>query len=781
MDEKVINSLQFNNILSFISSYCVLPSAKDEVFKIRPIIDLKKAEKLLKYTQEAYDLIYFYSFSGVEYFDDVTDELEISLRGGALSMGQLLKVASLMRSSRLFSSFVQSVTEGDFSIFKERASSVYTENYLEKEIFDKIFSEDQMSDNASPLLAELRKKIKNLNIQIKEKLQYYVHTKSDYLQDNIVTMREDRYVIPVKSEYKNKIQGFVHDCSQSGSTYFIEPIEVLEMNNRLKSAIFEEKTEVERILKELSGKVGLIANFLKVNVAILTEIDVNCAKAVYAYKTKAIRPLLNGDGNINIKQGRHPLIDAQKVVPIDVNLGLNYHFLLISGPNTGGKTVTLKMVGLFCLMAMAGIFIQASSSSCVSVFDNVFSDIGDEQSIENSLSTFSSHLKNIIEMAEKCTEKSLILLDEIGGGTNPDEGIALAKALFDKFVQTRCFGIITTHYSALKEYAFSCPLMKNASMEFDSRSYQPLYKINIGSPGSSNALAIAEKLGLNKELVKKARGYLSDSAVVYERLINNAEQVKREAEKLYEDNYALKEKNKQTEREIELEKEKFLKEKEKFLANTKAEGRRILSEKIDEANDLIDEIKEILSKPEIDTGDLIKARSLKNKIDKAQNFYEEKISVRNVDKTLKVGDRVYCVDLGKNATVTKVFENKKKIMVDCDGMELTLSYSQVSEPLNEKVKRSITISRPTLNALEPFKNEINLIGQNVDEALMNLSYFLDKAQLNNVEEVRIIHGIGLQKLSKAIHNYLKTQKNVESFRFGKYGEGQNGVTIVKFK
>ncbi|HBF44387.1 MAG TPA: endonuclease MutS2, partial [Clostridiales bacterium] len=376
MDEKVINSLQFNNILSFISSYCVLPSAKDEVFKIRPIIDLKKAEELLKYTQEAYDLIYFYSFSGVEYFDDVTDELEISLRGGALSMGQLLKVASLMRSSRLFSSFVQSVTEGDFSIFKEKASSVYTENYLEKEIFDKIFSEDQMSDNASPLLAELRKKIKNLNIQIKEKLQFYVHTKSDYLQDNIVTMREDRYVIPVKSEYKNKIQGFVHDCSQSGSTYFIEPIEVLEMNNRLKTAIFEEKTEVERILKELSGKVGLIANFLKVNIAILTEIDVNCAKAVYAYKTKAVRPLLNGDGNINIKQGRHPLIDAQKVVPIDVSLGLSYHFLLISGPNTGGKTVTLKMVGLFCLMAMAGIFIQASLSSCVSVFDNVFSDIG---------------------------------------------------------------------------------------------------------------------------------------------------------------------------------------------------------------------------------------------------------------------------------------------------------------------------------------------------------------------------------------------------------------------
>ncbi|HBJ98179.1 MAG TPA: hypothetical protein DDY82_03830, partial [Clostridiales bacterium] len=415
------------------------------------------------------------------------------------------------------------------------------------------------------------------------------------------------------------------------------------------------------------------------------------------------------------------------------------------------------------------------------VFDNVFSDIGDEQSIENSLSTFSSHLKNIIEMAEKCTSKSLILLDEIGGGTNPDEGIALAKALFDKFVQTKCFGIITTHYSALKEYAFSCPLMKNASMEFDSRSYQPLYKINIGSPGSSNALAIAEKLGLNKELVEKARGYLSDSAVVYERLINNAEQVKREAEKLYEENYALKEKNKQTEREIELEKEKFLKEKEKFLANTKAEGRRILSEKIEEANDLIGEIKEILSKPEIDTGDLIKARSLKNKIDKAQNFYEEKISVRNVDKTLKVGDRVYCVDLGKNATVTKVFENKKKIMVDCDGMELTLSYSQVSEPLNEKVKRSFTVSRPNVSALEPFNNEINLIGQNVDEALMNLSYFLDKAQLNNVEEVRIIHGIGLQKLSKAIHNYLKTQKNVESFRFGKYGEGQNGVTIVKFK
>lgn len=781
MDEKVLTSLQFNSILARISEFCVLPSSKKDVLSVRPLSELEGANYLLKYTEEAYELLYFYSFKGVNYFDDVTEELELCSRGGTLSMGQLLKVGTLMRSSRLFSSFVSSVTDGDFSIFKEKANNVYVETFTEKEIFDKIISEDQMSDKASELLSELRKKIKNLNVQIKEKLQFYVHSKSSYLQDNIVTMREDRYVIPVKSEYKSKIEGFVHDQSASGSTFFIEPIEVLEMNNRLKTAIFEEKNEVERILRELSGKVGMIASFLNSNAKILTEIDVNCAKAVYAYKTKAVRPLINDTGNVNIKGGKHPLIDENKVVPIDVSLGLNYRFLLISGPNTGGKTVTLKLVGLFCVMAMSGIFIQAEKSSCVSVFDNVFSDIGDEQSIENSLSTFSSHLTNVIDMTNRCTSKSLVLLDELGGGTNPDEGIALAKAVFDKFISIGCYGIVTTHYSALKEYAFSSSVMKNASMEFDAKTFRPLYKVNIGSPGSSNALAIAEQLGLNKELIERARGYLSDSARVYEQIINNAEQVKREAEKTLNENHELLEKNKLIEKDLQQEKEAFLKEKEKFLANTKAEGRRILSEKVDEANDLIDEIKEILSKPEIDTGNLIRARSLKNKIDDATNFYEEKISIRATTKKLKEGDRVYCVQLGKNVSVKKVVENKKKVIVDADGIELTLSFSQVSEPIKEKTKRSFTVSRPTVSAIEPFKNEINLIGQNVDEALINLSYFLDKAELNNVEEVRIIHGIGLQKLSKAIHSYLKTQKNVESFRFGKYGEGQNGVTIVKLK
>ncbi len=780
--DKVLSSLQFDKILQRISEYAVLSYSKEEILQLKPFDNLNLVNYMLNKTEEAFNLQYFFGFSGVDYFDDVTEELELSERGATLSMAQLLKIAALLRSSRLVKTFISSVTDENIKIFKDETERIYFDNGLEKEITSKILSDEQMADNASELLYQIRRKIKNLNIQIKEKLQYYIRSKASFLQDNIVTIRENRYVIPVKSEHKTKINGFIHDQSATGSTFFIEPIEVLEMNNQLKSAYIEEENEIERILSELSANVGAIAQMLSVNIAILTQADVACAKATYAYKTKAIKPLVNNSGNISIKDGKHPLIDPLKVVPINVGLGLRYNFLLISGPNTGGKTVTLKLVGLFCVMAMSGIFIQADKQSCISVFERIFTDIGDEQSIENSLSTFSSHLTNIINICENCNSSSLVLLDELGGGTNPDEGIAIAKAVFDRLIERGAFGIVTTHYTALKEYAFETDLISNASMEFDAKSLQPLYKINIGSPGSSNALAVAQRLGLDNELIEKARGYLSDSARRYEQIINNAEEERRRAEIEYSKNLENQVKSKEILDNLVLEREEFYKEKERFLASSRAEGRRIIGEKVDEANELIDEIKSILDKREIDTGDLIRARTLKNQLENKAYFYEEKENfVRERAENIKVGQVVFVEQIGKNAVVEKILKNQNKAIVKSGVIRLTLPLENLSVGKKEKATVEINIKRPDRVNAQPFNCEINLIGQTVDEALGNLSYFIDKALLNNVNEVRIIHGVGLKKLSTAIHSYLKTLNYIDTYRFGKYGEGENGVTIVTFK
>lgn len=780
--EKVLNSLQYFKVLSKVSDFAVLSHSKNKLNNYLPSNDYNVVEYLLNKTQEAYNLIYFYGFSGVDFFEEVENELELCAKGATLSMGQLLKIANILRVSRIVKTFIYSVNDDNIKIIKDEVERVYFDNILEKDITSKIISDDTMADTASEVLYQLRRKIKQLNVQIKEKLQFYIKSKSNFLQENLVTIRGNRYVIPVKSEHKHKISGFIHDQSATGSTFFIEPIEVLELNNELKTAMIEEEQEIERILLDLSNKVSYIADHLYNNTDILVDLDIACAKAVYAYKTKANKPYINKIGNINIKKGRHPLIDVLKVVPIDISLGTKYRYLLISGPNTGGKTVTLKLVGLFCLMAMSGMFIQAEESSSVGIFNNIFTDIGDDQSIEESLSTFSSHLTNIISICKQCDKNSLVLLDELGGGTNPDEGIAIAKAVFDKLIESRSFGIVTTHYTALKEYAFNNVNIVNASMEFDAKSLKPLYKVNIGHPGSSNALAIAENLGLDADILQRAREYLSDSAREYEKVLNNAELERRKAEQEYLKHLENQRKSSEILENLNKEKEEFLKEKEKFLLKSKAEGRRIVSEKADEAEELVKQIQEILNKSEIDTGDLIKARTLKNRLEDKAYFEEDdsKTYQEELDE-IKVGSMVFVSQLGKNAVVEKIIKNKNKAIVKSGLVTLTVDIASLYKSVKEKNNKEIIVKKPDRITSEPFKTEINLIGQTVDEALYNLQYFIDGALLNNVSEVRIVHGVGLKKLSTAIHGYLKTLSCVDSFRFGKYGEGENGVTIVTFK
>ena len=784
MNEKVLRTLEFDKVKNKIAEYCVLYSSKDEMNALVPFTEYKSAKNELNKTKEAFELLYTDGVSGVEFYDDLGDSLNRAAKGATLSMGELLKAARLLKSSSvLYSSVTGAKSQSE--ILKSEVSGVYVDGYLENEIRSKILSDDTMSDNASEKLAFLRKKVKSLNEQIREKLLSYIRNGNNkYLQENIITVRGDRYVLPVKSECRGQVSGFIHDQSSTGSTVFIEPTAVFELNNALKTAVFEEQAEVEHILADLSQKVGVIAPRLIVNDEIIKNYDVYYAKAIYAYKNKCVEPQLNADGIIDIKEGRHPLIDAKKVVPVSVTLGEKYNYLLVTGPNTGGKTVTLKLTGLFTLMAASGMFIPAAVGSKLSVFENVFCDVGDEQSIEQSLSTFSSHMKNLIKITENIDENSLVLIDEIGAGTDPDEGSALARAVIEKLVAANSKGIITTHYSALKEYAYTEKKLENASMEFNAETFAPLYRLNIGLPGTSNAIEISKMLGLDESITSRAFDLLGTEKVGFENVLKEAEKTRRECEESKIEIDALKQKERDVLAEIEKERARLNEEKEKFYAKAKSESRKIVNEKLEEADEIINEIKVLFDKEELTSGDLIKARTLRNKLENKK--YDSEDSEENIvnyvpvdPEKLKPGDKVYYKGVQGVCTVHSVSAKKGECEIFMGAIRTKVPVKDLFF-VSKGVKTPKTTVSLKREAVMP-QTEVNVIGMNVPDALEEVSRFLDASILNNMEEVKIVHGKGMKILSSAIHDYLKKNKQVVSYRFGKYGEGEHGVTFVKLK
>ena len=789
ISDKVLLALEFDKIQRLCVEHAVLERGKRAICEEKPASDMETANFLLKKTQEAYKLLFDYGVAGVDYFDELNDELTRAKRNSTLSMGELLRVARMLRSSRVVYNAMTAINDEEITALRALAESLYCDKYLEDEIFGKILSDDRMSDNASETLAFIRRKIKRLNEQVKERLAYYVRSQGKYLQDAIVTMRGDRYVIPVKAEFRGQVKGFIHDQSASGSTLFVEPTEVLELNNDLRTASLEEQAEIERILADLTTKTGLIASRLENNGEILCELDCAFAKATYAYRTKAVRPKINDNGYINIPKGRHPLIDSQKVVPVSLSLGSGYNYLLITGPNTGGKTVTLKLTGLFSVMAATGYFIQAADGAYVSVFENIFVDVGDEQSIEQNLSTFSSHMRNLIDITNNVDDKSLVLVDEMGAGTDPDEGSALARAILELLVDKKSFGIVTTHYSALKEYAFTRKDIMNASMDFDEETFAPLYRLNIGLAGSSNAIKIALRLGLSAEIADKANSFLSEKKVSFETVIREADKTRRAAEKQLEEYEVVTRESKAELDAILAERAKLEKEREKLYLNAKIESRRIVNDSVEEAEDILAEIKAILDKEEIDSGDLIRARTLRNKLEEQKYKLESEAEVVPTDKPIdgekiKTGDRVYIPSMDADGVVISVNRKKQVCDINLGDKRVNLSFSALYQPRKKaekkKVQQQVTVKIDRSNFTAP-EMQINVIGFNVDEALDKVTGFLDRAVLNNLPEVKIIHGVGLKKLSTAIHEMLRKHPHVESFRFGKYGEGEHGVTFVTIK
>ncbi len=786
INEKTIISLEYDKILKTISTYAVLDRTKLILSEYKPQTDYLTCKLLLDKTKEADLLLYKYGISGIEYFEDVIDEFERAKKGATLSMGELIKIAKLLRSSRIASTSILDLNAPEITKLISNAQSIFYDYNLENSIFTKIVNETTIADNATEKLFEIRKTIRLLNERIREKLLSYMRQGANkYLQDNVVSVRNGRYVVPVKSEHLRNVKGFIHDRSISGNTFFVEPQEVLELNNELRTQTLNEKIEIEKILKDLTDSVAVIVSSLEENLVYLTELDLTYAKAQYAYKIKAIYPKINKNGYTKIINGKHPLIAKEKVVPISIELGKNYNYILISGPNTGGKTVTLKLIGLFTLLASSGIFIPASEGTEISIFSDVFVDVGDEQSIEQNLSTFSSHLKNIIEIVEKASNNSLVLIDELGAGTDPDEGSALAKAITIELLNKNSYGVITTHYSSLKEFAMSNDKIVNASMDFDSQTFAPLYRIRIGSPGISNALEIAKRLGLSERLVESAKSNLSKEKQSFENILLQAEKVREEAEKSKTEIETLKQKQLDLFNELQSEKIKFDKEREKFLSKAHVEARKLVNSKLETAEDLLQAMKDIFDKEEYTKSDLVNMSTLKNKLENEKYNLDEKekvISVyEDVDiKKLKVGDKVFLKSLNNQGEVLEVNVNKNSVWVQVGPVRINAKINDLSFISNvQESKTVVTLKRSSVP--EAVITEINVIGLDTIEALKEVELFLDKAVTNNLEVVRIVHGKGFKILSSAIHKYLKSQKFVESYRFGKYGEGEHGVTIVKLR
>lgn len=654
-DEKSLKTLEYDVILEKLASLCQSKSAKELAIKLNPVFDIAQAQLMLDFTAEADHILFDLSMSPTFAVEDIHEAIGRVKKGATLSIPELLEIGRCLRISRRIIESINKVP--DTPLILEKVSYLYQNKDIEKVISDSFLSETEVADSASSELRAIRVRIRKINDNIKIKLQGFINSSnySKYLSDSIVTVRGDRYVIPVKNEYRGQINGLVHDQSASGQTIYIEPTVIVELNNDLRQAQFEEQKEIDRILRTLTERIRVYADQIEWSYEHIVEMDLIFAKAQLARIYKAVKPTINDKGYISIRAGRHPLIDQKKVVPVSLEVGKGNKMLLITGPNTGGKTVTLKMVGLFVLMASAGLFIPAKEAT-ISIFDGVYSDIGDEQSIEQSLSTFSSHMKNTCDIFGKITKNSLVLFDELGSGTDPSEGAALAVAIVNYILKQDVIALVTSHFNDLKEFALVTPGVATASMEFDIKTLSPTFKLVMNAIGSSNALDIASKLGLDPAIIEDAKSRLSSEKKQFDSVLIAAEATRKKAEQLVQDAIGDREAAAQERENAEKEKMLLKAKQDKLDERVRRETKKLIERSVDEAEDIIDQLKEILNKPVIEEKDLFEARALKSKITKMQAEYnDEPIEKQEEDKSpLKVGDNVYIKTLDKVGVLTKL-------------------------------------------------------------------------------------------------------------------------------
>lgn len=788
MNEKTLRMLEYNKIIEKLTDNAVTFKGKEYAINLLPSTTLNKVEKNQKETTEAVSMILRYGTPPIAPVVDAKEIINKVRIGGVLSIKSLLEMASALKNMREVKEYGKEHISDDNIVLSEYFDSLYSNQNVEKEIFRCIKNEEELDDRASTELYNIRRHIADAEGKIKEKLNDIVHSSdlSKYLQDQVVTFRNDRYVIPVKQEYKNEIKGFIHDSSASGSTIFIEPTSVFNINNEIKELRIKEQLEIERILALLTQMLDPILEDIENSIETLGYIDFTFAKAKLSLSMKAFEPVLNDKNYINLKRARHPIIPEKEVVPIDVWIGENYRVLVITGPNTGGKTVTLKTVGLLSLMAQSGLHIPASESSEICVFDNVYADIGDEQSIEQSLSTFSSHMKNVINITNNATNNDLVLADELGSGTDPVEGAAIAMSVLEYLRESKITTIATTHYSELKTYAMQTKDVENASCEFNVETLKPTYKLLIGVPGRSNAFAISKKLGLSEKILSKANSYLSAETIRFEDILNKMEldRIKAKEQKEYADKLLVEAKEEKEKAESEMK--KLEDKKNEILQKAKKEARDLLLDAETEANEIIKELTNLRKSKSKNVGQT--AQEARVKIKKSiseiqKDLTKPKITVNNALKLedIIVGMKVYVPSLDQEASIVTLPDKKGNVMIQSGLIKLNIHTSQLEKSKEENKKAEVKINMLVKNKAKDISTEINLLGMTVDEAVNVLEKYLDDAYLSGLKQVRVVHGKGSGALRKGVQDYLKTNSHVSSFRLGMYGEGDSGVTIVEIK
>ena len=724
-----LDKLEFNNIRETLAKYTQTFEGKNLALSLEPSSKTMEVKSWLNETNECLQVRNIKGELPISQIDDVSFLIKSLKSSLSLSSKGLLEMSNILRTSRELTEYIKDL-ETPLPTLKDYFSILYSNKDIENKISSCIISEDIIADNASQKLYSIRNSKKALESDIKNKLNQVMHQNSKYIMDQVITIRDGRYVIPVKDEYRSFVKGFIHDTSSSGSTVYIEPMAVFEINNKINNLSLEENKEIERILSELSGLLFPIVYQIEKDIEVTSKLDFINAKAKLAIEMEANLPIISNE--VNLIKARHPLIPKDKVVPIDIYVGKDFTTLVITGPNTGGKTVSLKTVGLLCLMAQSGLFIPAGENSTIKIFENIFADIGDEQSIEQSLSTFSSHMTNIVKIVEKVNDKSLVLVDELGSGTDPIEGANLALALLEYFYNQGAITVATTHYHEIKNYCITHDGFENASCEFDIEKLEPTYHLLIGIPGKSNAFAISKRLGLKQSILERANNLMEKPDTDVETLMKeiyddriSIENLKKEEEKNLNQVTLLR---KSLERQVS---DRLAHEEEK-VEKAKKQAREILQDAKDEANKVIRELSGLSSK------DLKKANELRNKL----------------NSDLKETESSSGLDL---------------------SVLLKLNNQETNKPSG---KANVHIEN---TASKNISSEINLIGENVDTAIMALDKYLDNCTMAHLKQVRVIHGKGTGKLREGIHNYLKKSKYVSSYRIAGYGEGDYGVTIVELK
>lgn len=792
MDQRTQRILEYDKIVKKLLNLASSELGKELVEKIQPEKDYGKIQELLKETNDGVSCIVRRGSPPMGGIHDIRGSLKRVEIGGLLGPGELLRIADTLRASRNLKNYVsETMDSAQDNVVYSLIGCLETNKRVEDKIKFCIVSEEEISDHASPALADVRRKMRDLQNSIKDKLNELVKSQKyqKFMQESIVTMRGDRYVVPVKQEYRSEIPGLVHDASSSGATIFVEPMAVVEANNNIRQLKAKEQAEIERILYELTADVGGITEHLSANISLLAKLDFIFAKAKLSVDYNCVCPRLNTEKRVIIKKGRHPLLDPKVVVPIDFWIGDTFSTLVITGPNTGGKTVTLKTVGLFTLMTQSGLNIPANEGTEMSVFEQVFADIGDEQSIEQSLSTFSSHMKNIVKILEQTDDKSLTLFDELGAGTDPTEGAALAMSILEFLHQIGSITIATTHYSELKVYASTTKGVENASCEFNVETLKPTYKLLIGIPGKSNAFAISGRLGLTGDIIERAKEFLTQEDIKFEDMLLNIEKNRSvaESERIKAESYRREIEGMKN--ELEQQKRKLNEQKEKLLREAREEARKILLETRNESENIISEMRRL--EAEAEAAERNRAaeemrQKLRSKLNHIEGSLAESVLPKQgfvkPPKNLKSGDSVLIVNLNQKGTVISPPDKDGEAMVQAGIMKINVHITNL-KLVDEQQKeiQKYGAGKIGVSKQRTISTEVDVRGFALDQAVEAVDKYLDDASITGLSEVTIIHGKGTGVLRNGIHQFLRSHHHVKAFRLGKYGEGETGVTVVEMK